>query len=336
MTAAFALRRTAEDRSLLDSLEGVTKVGLDGVLDGRGHRAHRVRPRAAAVTRSYAWRFTDQWTQTWWPQGIAVGEHLGIPIALASWYAQPARRGEMGARVSVVDLRNPRCPRYRHVLLVAARKTDAGVVLDPVPVHAGGIVWSGDRLFVAATLDGVVEFRLSDVLRADSRGAFRRSSGPFGYRYLLPVFARYRPTAPKADNPLRYSFLSTASRSAMADAAEAAELLLLAGEFGTSDEHRVARVTLTGSGASVTALHVPRVPQMQGVALIGDRWYISSSQGDSPGDLWSGPMGSLRNNAGVLPAGPETLAPWPKRNELWSLSEVAGHRMLFAIDPARW
>ncbi|HEX4057252.1 MAG TPA: hypothetical protein VHX87_02905 [Galbitalea sp.] len=339
MAAPLDLRRVTADRSLLGSLEHVRNVGLGGVLDGdgRGYRARRARPTGAAVTHGYAWRFVDQWTQIWWPQGIAVGEHSGVPTALVSWYAQPRRRGAMGARISVVDLRNPSHATYRHVLLVAPRQTDAGVVLDPVPVHAGGIVWAGDRLFVAATLDGILEFRLSDILRADSRGPFGRASGPFHHRYLLPVFARYQPTLPKNDNRMRYSFLSLETGQGDAASGAASDLRMLAGEYATDDGRRVARLTLTDAGCTVTEAHVPRVPHMQGVALVGDRWYVSSGHGGvHGGDLWSGPIDNLRKSDGVLPPGPEALAFWPSHNELWSVSEVAGRRWLFAIDQTRF
>lgn len=335
MADPLDLRRMPENRRLLDAVEHVAKVGLDGVLDRRGFRAHRARPTGAAVTRGYAWRLIDQWTGVWWPQGIAVGEHNGVPLAVVSWYAQPRRRAAMGARVSVVDLRNPDHPKYHHVLLVAPRDSGAGVVLDPVPVHAGGIVWAGDRLLVAATFDGLLEFRLSDILRADSRGPLRRASGPFRNRYLLPVFARYQPSAGDGGR-LRYSFLSLESGRASTSTTESSELRLLAGEYGRSDDLRIARLTLRDDGASVTETHLPNVPKMQGVVLVGDRWYISSSHGAHGGDLWSGPIDDLHKNDGVLPPGPEALAVWPGRSEVWSVSEVAGRRWLFAFDSSRW
>ncbi len=61
-------------------------LGLTGLLGRRGHRAHAVR--VLGATEAWRWRRTDGWSPTWWPQGVAVGVHDDIPLALVSWFAQ--------------------------------------------------------------------------------------------------------------------------------------------------------------------------------------------------------------------------------------------------------
>jgi len=323
------LRASFTDHALLQgSALGRHRIGLEGLLKIRGHRARRVAVPGAAA-EGFRWRLRDVWNTTWWPQGIAPGEHHGVPLVITSWFAQPKRGREMGSRISVVDYSDPRRPRYHHVLLVAPRRKRGGVSLEPVVVHAGGIAVSGDRLFVAATFGGIREFRLGDILRAPSRGVLRRPGGPFGYRYLLPEFASYRQeSTKKTPGRMRYSFLSLDSA-----AAGDGEVRLVTGEYSTDDQRRLARLRLSDGRAEIDELHTPGVPQMQGAAVSEGRWFVSASQGDKTGgDLWVGEPGSLSRLAGVLPPGPEDLALWPERSQLWCVSEFPGKRWVFGLD----
>jgi len=325
MPPAFDLTGSFTDPSLGEDEASARRIGLAGLLSRRGHRARRVRVPGSAVAEGFRWRLVDVFTQTWWPQGIAVGRFEGRPVAITSWYAQPKRGVEQGARISVVDLSDPRRPRYHHVLLVAPRAAAGGTVFEPVVVHAGGIVWSGDRLLVAATGGGFREFRLSGILNLPSRGLFRRGSGPFGYRYLLPEFGSF---APHADaKKLRYSFLSLTNDD------DPAELRLVSGEYSKKGEPRLARLRLFDERASVDETHVPGIPEMQGVVLTDDTWFVNASRGDKlGGDLWVGTPGAMTRHEHVLPPGPEDLAYWPERRQLWSVTEFPGKRWVYAVD----
>jgi hypothetical protein len=224
-----------DDSVLADSADGLTKVGLAGLLDGRGHRAYRARLRGAA-TVGYRWGLIDTFTSTWWPQGIATGQHNGSPVIITSWFAQARRGKKMGARISIIDLRDRTHPRYHHVLLVEPKRrdgtvvngtvvdgtvvdgtvvdgtvVDGTVVFEPVQVHAGGIVWTGDRLLVAATHGGIREFYLGDILRTPTAGVLRRPTGLFGYRHLLPQAGVFSPPNHHQGKGMRYSFLSLES-----------------------------------------------------------------------------------------------------------------------------
>jgi hypothetical protein len=335
------LRASFADRALhADATTGSEVVGLSGVLAARGHRARRRRVPGTAVSGGFRWRLVDVWNTTWWPQGVAVGEHGGVPVALASWFAQPRRGREMGSRITVVDLGDPRRPRYHHVLLVAPRRRDGAVSLEPVKVHAGGIAWSGDRLLVAATYGGILEFRLSDIVRTPSRGLLRRAGGPFGYRHLLPQFGTFGPEGEgrRSKQDLRYSFIASeggAVGGVAPSGDDATALRLVSGEYGTSDEHRVTRLRMAGDHTVVDEVHVPRIPRMQGAVLHDGAWYVTASRGDKQGgDLWAGTPGSMTRLEGALPAGPEDIAVWPERGQLWSVSEFPGKRWMYWIDIA--
>jgi len=327
------LRATHTDRTPAAVLPGFSVVGLGGVLARAPYRARAGSAPGSAVSRGFRWRLTDEWTGRWWPQGIAVGEYEGIPLALVSWYAQPRRGVRQGARITVVDLRDRDRPRYRHVLLVEQRDSDAGVVLDPVLAHAGGIAWSGDRLLVAATFDGIREFRLGDILRSG-----HGTRGPFGYDFVLPQHGHHRAVEPHAKDRMRYSFLTVESGDEAGPATDDAGLLhlpLVAGEYHRDDAHRIARLMMSGERTLVRETHVPEIARMQGVALHDGTWFVSASRGERRGgDLWSGPIDALQQHEGVLPPGPEALAVWPERGELWSVSEIRGHRWLYSMKLA--
>jgi hypothetical protein len=309
--AKIGLRRVPNDRSFLDRLpEGCVTIGLDGVLSSRSMRARSARVPGEGMD-GFRWRLLDRWSQRWWPQGIAVGNHGGVPIALVSWYAQPKRERAGAARISIIDLSIIKRPRYWHVLLVEARPTPSGTVFDPVPIHAGGIVWAGDRLLAAATFGGIREFRLADILRLPGR-----TLEP-GHSYALPQAAAYAPP-PGDQRRLRFSFLG-------AETGDGDDSRLVAGEYDTGHGGRLARVRLTATGAAIEQVTVPGIPAMQGTALHSGVWFVSSSQGRAAGDLWMGTRGNIRRER-ALPPGPEDLAVWPERGELWSVTEWPGKR----------
>jgi hypothetical protein len=340
------LRRLPTERALLDDVRTSSDIiGLTGLLAVHGCHARRVSVPGSAAAEGFRWTLRDRWTQTWWPQGVSVGEHEGIPLAMVSWYAQPRRGRSMGSRLSILDLRDTARPKYHHVLLVAARRDGRDITYDAVRVHAGGIAWAGDRIFVAATFGGIREFRLSDIVRAPSRGPLHRATGPFGHRFLLPEFARYEPPG-QHDDRMRYSFISleSASDSATdgatpktAPADPGNELRLIVGEYGTGDKLRLGRMRLGDDRAVIDEIHAPGIADMQGAVVHDGRWFVSVGRGDkSGGDLWVGTPGAMTRRQGVLPPGPEDLAVWPERDQLWCVTEFPRKRWVFAMDIELW
>ena len=245
------LVRTEEDHAGLAALTELlgAPVGLAGVLDDLERHGRRGLAPGLAVRRALTWDAHDRRDPQWWPQGI-TGSHDatdapradGRRLLVVSWYAKKGADGsEPGSRVSVVDVATRT---YQHVLLVVPAVDDAGApTIRPLKVHAGGIVWRGDHLHVAATARGLVTCRTDDVLRVSDELVDRLPTS--GHRYLLPVRSRYDARTDDGTERLRYSFLSL-DRSTPAPG-------LLAGEYGSSSQsRRLVRFPLAADGALET------------------------------------------------------------------------------------
>jgi hypothetical protein len=321
----FRLRAEPSAEGLVDAAlatAGAERIGLDGLLTQPGRRAWPAWVRGAAAGHGFRWNLRDTFDGSWWPQGIDVAEHGEHRVLAVSWYAQPVRTVQRGVRLTFVDLRRARWPRYHHVLLVEPVADAGGAVhLDPVVVHAGGIGWLGDRVLVADTFGGLRVFRLDDLSRV--------TPAPFGYASVLPQHSRYRAEREKGDRAMRFSFVS------IEHGGEGARIV--AGEYGDgSRADRLARIGLDEAEAPLE-VHEPGVYRMQGVCIVDGTWYVTTSNGSrTRGDLWAGTPGNLRRHRHVLPAGPEDLAYDRAAGRLWSLSEWPGRRRVFTIDPRRW
>jgi len=321
------------DEGLIDELAAVhRRIGVGGLLQSRGRRARPGRPSFPAAIEGFRWAALDAWSQRWWPQGIELLEEhrAGDNVLLVSWFAQQRRGATQGARITVVDRRDPRRPRYHHVLLVEPSREGDGVGMRPIGIHAGGLAVVGDRLYVAATYGGLRTFRLHDILRT-------RGRGPFGYRHVLPQSGHHRLVGgqndPANDTRMRFSFVSVER-----DSSGGADHLVV-GEFGPeSGGRRLGRIPMRTASerAEVIDLHEPGIPRMQGATVVDGTWFVTASHGSRPGDLWVGSGGTWVRHPTVLPPGPEDLTASHDGRRLWSLSEYPRHRWVFAMDAQRW
>lgn len=291
----------AEVDALAERLGG--RVGLTRVLADLDRRLHRSLAPCLSPHRAWTWERTDRGDTAWWPQGIAVipgGRHVAV-----SWYAKHG-----GSRLSFLDLRRRR---YRHVDLVLP---GAGGTHEPLAIHAGGLAWDPPWLYVAATRRGLWVARTDDVLR-----------GPDGY--LLPVRGRLAPEMDPGVEAFRFSFVSLDSTTSPPG--------LVVGEYGRGGQsRRLARFPAAGGAAQIAEAGVPRA---QGVAVVGDRHCISSSNGPwGLGSLWSGrPFarpGQLRERRFALPMGPEDLHHDPTTGHLWTVTEHPHRRWIVRLAAA--
>lgn len=297
MTSAPRLRWVAGETPAPTGLE---RVGLDGLLARGGRRARWAGMPGAAVSGGCGirWPWREQRDRSWWPQGVDVRGH----IVAVSWHHK-VNGADDAARVTFIDLRDNRRPRFSHVQLVDAE-------LSPIPIHAGGIAWSGERLFIADTFGGLRHFDVGDIARS-------------GREYLLPQSGGYEASTTEGERRMRYSFVSLEHA--------ASGPMLVAGEYRSGTDARLVRVPL--DGGAETELHLPGMYRMQGVCVVDGTWYITTSNGrDGGGDLWVGQPGELVRHKAVLPPGPEDLAREPGTRRLWSASEYPGSRWVYAID----
>ncbi len=351
----FGLRRALADAGLVIALAAThERVGLAGLLAGRGRRARAaaVPARAAVPGRGYRWDRSDRRDRVWWPQGVDIRDD----VIAVSWYAKPRGGREVATRLSFVDLRDPRRPRYHHVLLVEAvadPSSPGGVRAAPVSVHAGGIAWIGGRIHVADTFGGLRVFEVADILRVTRPGGWRarfalaldrrrdilaRRDAVLGFDHVLPQSGGWTAESAEGARRLRYSFVSLEHDEAAPH--------LVAGEYRNADgQGRLVRMPVDAATGEVGAadgtgapeVHEPGIERMQGACVVDGTWYITTSQGTRRnGDLWTGAPGALVRHRGVLPRGPEDLARQPSTRLLWSVTEQPGARWLYAIDADAW
>lgn len=143
----------------------------------------------------YQWEktsdFNDRETTKWVPQGITStadavedGKYGDKEGWIVSWH----RKDNKSVRVTFVDKKTNK---YRHVLLVypyADKNGDDN--FKNVPVHAGGIVWYGDTLWVVDTENGIRVFDMSNIWEVEAgEGVGKKSGGGYsaaGYKYVIP------------------------------------------------------------------------------------------------------------------------------------------------------
>jgi hypothetical protein len=292
---------------------GGQRVGLDGMLAQGGRRARWAAMPGAAVdgSRGIRWPWAEQRDRNWWPQGVDVRRVDGREVVAISWH-HAVTGVDDAARVSFIDLTDAKRPRFTHVLLVDEQQR-------PIPIHAGGLAWSDDRLLVADTFGGLRHFDVRDVSRVRHR--------LMGCDFVLPQSGGYEATTAEGERRMRYSFVSLEHGLAGP--------VLVAGEYRTGTDARLVRLPLDRDGATPAELHAAGLYRMQGVCVVDGTWYITTSNGRGrPGDLWAGTPGELARHKGVLPPGPEDLAREPGTRRLWSASEYPGSRWVFRIDPA--
>lgn len=269
--------------------------------------------RRTGETRDLRWWTARAWTNRWYPQGIDVGVLRGRRALAVSWFRQQRDGTHLGSRVVFIDQE-----RARHIDVHLAIRGDDGA-LRPAPIHAGGLAWVGDRLFVAATRDGIWEFDLAGLHRV-RRGFLRRSR-------LVAVRSHVHPV------DLRCSFLG---RTFHDDGTPTGRVLI--GEYRRDDEGRIGEFAIPDGAETGFTPHGdvrPGIPRMQGVVRWGDRTLVSQSSLMKPGTLWTGRGDALEPHAQHLPPGCEDLALDPEERMLWTLGEHPFHRVVRGIPFAR-
>jgi len=327
-------------------------VGVAGVVAGMTRRARPSRLGRAlgrAVSEAFTWDDADNRDPRWWPQGVSSsadaspGEHVaGRPLLVTTSYAKSLPRdadgSSHGCRVTFVDVETLH---YEHVLLVGPDVADDGSpTLAPVHLHAGGVVWHGPWLHLAATARGLVTCRVDDILpvgdpeTAERLGVEDGRVTAYGHRFVLPVRFVQRAGADPGHEGFRYSFLAL-DRSEDTPA-------LVSGEYARRDRTRrlvryeidpdteLPRVDDDGAARPVSV--ADGVGRMQGAVVRRGQHLVSVSTGPwLPGTVYAGRPGDLRPRRLAVPMGPEDLTYWPSTDRVWSVTEHPRRRWFFAM-----
>ena len=226
---------------------------------------------------------------------------------------------------------------------------DGVLALEPLRVHAGGVVWCGPYLHIAATARGVITCRLDDLLRVPDAAARRLGRlgleddrvSSYGYRYVLPVRFAYRAMTDEGLERLRYSFLSL-DRSVVAARAGGRRVRQqradpaagpLPARPGDAVPGRRARTASRGRWC----VDDGGVVRTQGAAIAHGRWYLTRSTGPwVPGSVYAGRPGAFRRYRWATPMGPEDIAWWPSTDLLWSVTEHPRRRWIYSMKRSRF
>src|SRR4051812_26784578 len=205
------------------------RVGLTAVLAALDRRAQSWVAPVRFLAEAYRWDRADMHDRRWYPQGVTTSADAfpgglvdGRRIVVVSWYAKTAA-GEPPepSRLSLLDVTDPRSPRYRHVSLVEPAP-DGQRRVAPVRLHVGGIVWLGPSLLVADTRGGLRVFDLDDLHRVTGAGG--------DSSYVLPQRRAYRAENDDGATAFRFSFVSVDRTATIPQ--------LVVGEYATGEQSR--------------------------------------------------------------------------------------------------
>ena len=350
--------------SLLGALDSALPNVSMGTVADDGNRTPSCNsaPSVTHRTAYYCWNSGDQGTSAWYPQGITTssdaygsGTYDGKRINLVSWYDHADDGIDKGVRVSVSNLSaSASAPPYRHVLLVEPSGTTSSPSYRPVNIHAGGLMWYGNLLYVADTSGGFRVFDLDHLWRVStgrSSAVGRQSDGSyhaFDYKYVLPQTARFTDSTAGGYAQLRHSSVSL-DRTSTPDSVIVSEYRSPS-DVDAGAQVRTIRVPIDytdrylkpASDGVIKATEAYRtdLESVQGSTAINGKFFFSQSDGsdhsnpNSDGDLHTfvAPSGSVVRHGNALTVGAEDLSYDPTRDYLWSLGEYPGYRWVYAAD----
>ena len=296
----------------------------------------------------------DNSSCTNYPQGITTsrdavgpgGHYDGHQLVVVSWYTKTACDGSQErSRITIVDWDADYPNKYRKVLLVEPTGTATTPNFKDIPIHAGGVSWYGDYLYVADTGRGMRVFDMRKILRTNTGGTAdqigRQPNGVYyahNYAYVLPQVGTITSNT-TSGTKLNWSTISLdrVSRSIVMT-----EYTCQSG--CTSYPNRAPRAIrfpfAAGSNtfaATTTATQALQLGwyKLNGVASHNGRWWFYSS-GAKQLYYWTPSAGST--TYGFVSAG-ESISYWEDDTNpdlLWTLQEGVGNRNVFAVTQATY
>ncbi|MEU6421556.1 hypothetical protein [Streptomyces spiralis] len=202
----------------LDRLEAAMgrPAGVDAVLAGADHALRtedactagekKALPVEPAATRAYCWDTADAATHRWRPESVttsgdaeAYGRWGAHRVILSGWTREGGGALDRDlARVAFVNADDPDRLTYTWALL--AVPVDGGRDYRGLASHVSGMVWYQDKLLVTTSgsePDALYVYDLRRIQRAtvttDAIGRVPGGWSAYGYRWVLPAVASYRP-----------------------------------------------------------------------------------------------------------------------------------------------
>ncbi|NUN15367.1 MAG: hypothetical protein HUU55_17190 [Myxococcales bacterium] len=336
--------------TILDELAAqpsIKPVSLDTVLANLNRTATKVSSVSGVECfhTGFTWNSGDNRVAYWYPQGItgtadayAAGSYKEHKVVVVSWYHKPDVEGtasNKGVRLAITDVTDMANIQYRLVLLVEPYMNGTTPDFKPIPVHAGGIAWVGDWLYVADTANGFRVFDMGRILEVHTGnnewiGKVSATEGyhAFNYRYVVPQVGRYKLCSGSCCTRFSYVALDRSTTP----------ISLVSGEYSAdSIAGRVVRWPLdpqTGllkqvdGRVQAAEAAFPGIDNMQGALSWKDQYFLSCS-GNVLGLYIAKPTQTLAKR--TWPYGPEDLHYAPSSDNLWSLTEHPDQRFVFAV-----
>ncbi len=289
------------------------------------------------------------------PQGITTsrdavgtadsGNYDGHQLVLVSWYTRNDCGGtQQRSRITLVDWDATYANTYRKILLVEPTGTAAAPDFKDIPIHAGGVSWYGDYLYVADTDYGMRVFDMRKILNTDPGGTADQIGHEatayyaHNYAYVLPQIGTVTSRTTSGTDLVWSSIsLDRVSRSIVMT-----EYTCQSGcpDYPNRPPRAVRFPFASGAttfAATTTAGQALQLPwyKLNGVASHNGRWWFNSS-GQQKLYYWT-PAAGPSTFAWV--GGGESLSYWEDTTDpdlLWSLQETTGGRNVFAVTQATY
>ncbi|MGV9301045.1 hypothetical protein [Amycolatopsis sp. NPDC003676] len=309
----------------------------------------------AGLTGGFRFDDGDNTDCTNYPQGITTsrdavggdngGNYDGHQLVAVSWYTRDKCGGkQVRSRITLADWDATYPNKYRKILLVEPTGTTASPNYKDIPIHAGGVSWYGDYLYVADTGGGMRVFDMRKILEVNSGGTADQiglSGGQYyahNYRYVLPQVGTVAAHTTSGTN-LAWSSISLdrVSKSiVMTEYTCKADCT----DYPNRPPRAIRFPFASGAttfAASTTASQALQLPwyNLNGVASHNGRWWFNSSA-QKQLYYWT-PTAGPATHAWVSSG--ESISYWedPKDADLlWSLQEGAGNRNVFAVKQASY
>jgi hypothetical protein len=309
----------------------------------------------AGLSTGFRFDSGDNGDCTNYPQGITTsrdavgtansGNYDGHQLVVVSWYTKDScSGGQERSRITLVDWDATYPNKYRKVLLVEPTGNATTPNFKDIPIHAGGVSWYGDYLYVADTGRGMRVFDMRKILKTNTGGTAdqigRQSNGVYyahNYAYALPQVGTITSNTTSGTNVV----WSTISLDRVSKSMVVTEYTCKSGCTSYPNRApRAIRYPFASSGtfaASTTSSQALRLDwyNLNGVASHNGRWWFASS-GQKQLYYWTPSTGQATYS---WVSGAESISYWEDATNadlLWSLTETQGSRNVFAVEQATY